>query len=689
MERQARFSRLKAKAASSNQGQDDPDFKEDSTDESMDVDNEPLMTTTQPSKGRGKKRKVGASWAVQPASKKVRGKRRILKDLVEMPLDDCLIQLDPSNLLHLSRTTKAIRNILMSKASVSVWKSSFENVEPPLPQCPEDMSEPAYADLVFGKGCYYCGRQTSSVRIAWQCRIRTCNKCTESHFAEKRSYFHRNYSSELAHQLPSLTLSVTPGRYERLIVYCWVDRDDQWKRQYENLKDAEKQSQWKTEKMKAATAVRQHSALCDAWSKEKEEIFRQNQQIVVENRRATVVDHLRKMGWSEELDKIPNEDPKPQDQNSVTKACQKPLTERGLKSLEPALTAFMDKRRKARIEQEREAFLNKRLVPLQDAYATHLLTLPAAFGHPNIADIFSLPLIRDIVNDDATPEFSVSHFERLRAAFPRVQTLWKAFAREQLLNLVFETVESSSDENRPQVSLDPENFLDKPSAFFSCLSCNLSVHARDLLRHQCLRESYSWGALDVDERFLRQTLGAIRWNVQGPRGIKFDGVLSNRVDNILQNLGYNPSVLSADDLDKADPKIECILCNSEGSGRYTMRWLALATHLSEDRLNRHVPKHLRIIEASEASVVRGRIDEHIAISFTDKQAMCTVCQEKNIYTSLLNHTREVHGTVRPKIGEDIISTNETILPASFNKYKHCHRLWPPLSQEDVDGLITD
>ena len=57
------------------------------------------------------------------------------------------------DLLNLARTTKDIRDILMRRASKSVWKQAFVNVTPSLPECPSDLSEPQYAELAFGKTC--------------------------------------------------------------------------------------------------------------------------------------------------------------------------------------------------------------------------------------------------------------------------------------------------------------------------------------------------------------------------------------------------------------------------------------------------------------------------------------------------------------------------------------------------------
>ncbi|KAF9257118.1 hypothetical protein L218DRAFT_796271, partial [Marasmius fiardii PR-910] len=61
--------------------------------------------------------------------------------------------LEPFDLLHLSRTDKDLRNLLMSKTSpLSVWKSARKNVtlHDPAPY----MSEPAFAHVIFECRCH-------------------------------------------------------------------------------------------------------------------------------------------------------------------------------------------------------------------------------------------------------------------------------------------------------------------------------------------------------------------------------------------------------------------------------------------------------------------------------------------------------------------------------------------------------
>ena len=59
----------------------------------------------------------------------------------------------PIDIFHLSHVSKQMRTMLLSRTARFVWEAARENVDPPLPECPEDMSEPMYAYLVFGKYC--------------------------------------------------------------------------------------------------------------------------------------------------------------------------------------------------------------------------------------------------------------------------------------------------------------------------------------------------------------------------------------------------------------------------------------------------------------------------------------------------------------------------------------------------------
>jgi hypothetical protein len=56
--------------------------------------------------------------------------------------------LELADLLYLSRTSKALRSILLSRTSISLWKRVVANDG--LPPCTEDLNEPQLAELMFG-----------------------------------------------------------------------------------------------------------------------------------------------------------------------------------------------------------------------------------------------------------------------------------------------------------------------------------------------------------------------------------------------------------------------------------------------------------------------------------------------------------------------------------------------------------
>ncbi|KAI0074572.1 hypothetical protein K474DRAFT_1601318 [Panus rudis PR-1116 ss-1] len=99
----------------------------------------------------------GNSSNASPTSRR-RYQRR--KSLPELPLGifyELLGHSTPIELLCLARTNKQFRQIFMRKAAARYWKAARENI-PGLPDCPPDLSEPAYANLVFDPHCHVCTR---------------------------------------------------------------------------------------------------------------------------------------------------------------------------------------------------------------------------------------------------------------------------------------------------------------------------------------------------------------------------------------------------------------------------------------------------------------------------------------------------------------------------------------------------
>ncbi|KAJ2929984.1 hypothetical protein H1R20_g7118, partial [Candolleomyces eurysporus] len=128
--------------------------------------------------------KQKAAWA------KVRGRRGQLKLVVEMPYDillEIFQYLPPADLLCLAKASKSLRALLLDRSTAyALWKSAFDSLDPAPPPCPDDLSLPQYANVLFTRTCH-CGVQyCSSVRwlmYVWESYSVICKACFERHFS--------------------------------------------------------------------------------------------------------------------------------------------------------------------------------------------------------------------------------------------------------------------------------------------------------------------------------------------------------------------------------------------------------------------------------------------------------------------------------------------------------------------------
>ncbi|KAA1467018.1 hypothetical protein DENSPDRAFT_831972 [Dentipellis sp. KUC8613] len=131
-----------------------------------------------------KRRKTSVSDPTTSSIPKHRGSRKNdgrLKVMLDMPLDilyEVFSHLTPADLIHLARTSKSLRLLLLSRRSSFIWRSVRTQVPgPTVPNPPEDMSEPSWANLIFGGPfCSNCGKRGVN-RIDFALRRRLCQAC--------------------------------------------------------------------------------------------------------------------------------------------------------------------------------------------------------------------------------------------------------------------------------------------------------------------------------------------------------------------------------------------------------------------------------------------------------------------------------------------------------------------------------
>ncbi|KAF8519621.1 hypothetical protein BU17DRAFT_89774 [Hysterangium stoloniferum] len=102
-----------------------------------------------------------------------------LSKLLEMPMDifcEISSHLEPVDLLHLARSTKSFHNMLMSRNSRSIWRISRSASFPDLPDCPPDLTEAQYTQLIFERDCHNC-LVSRTLKVDNFIRVRLCRNC--------------------------------------------------------------------------------------------------------------------------------------------------------------------------------------------------------------------------------------------------------------------------------------------------------------------------------------------------------------------------------------------------------------------------------------------------------------------------------------------------------------------------------
>lgn len=112
-------------------------------------------------------------------NKRMRG---FLAGIVHVPMDifaQIMSFLQPIDIHSLARTNKKFRRLLMNRSARHIWRVAERNV-PNLPPCPNHITEPQYAALLFGKWCSMCGGTANvSRRMDEFLLVRLCSSCRE------------------------------------------------------------------------------------------------------------------------------------------------------------------------------------------------------------------------------------------------------------------------------------------------------------------------------------------------------------------------------------------------------------------------------------------------------------------------------------------------------------------------------
>lgn len=198
----------------------------------------------------------------------------------------------------------------------------------------------------------------------------------------------------------------------------------------------------------------------------------------------SIIEHLRSLGWGEELDRMAHRVLDLGEIPSVAKACQKDITDQGtdhkffselcvsessqllvLSSLEKELVAYMITVEACRLEREQESLILRRVAVSREVYNTCISNLPVNAIYPSISEIFRLPFVLDIVDMlMVTGDITKEDFKPINVAFDDLTRQWKIDKELQLLDLIAQGYDSKE--------LPPlETTFDLATTFLYCSLC--------------------------------------------------------------------------------------------------------------------------------------------------------------------------------------------------------------------------
>ncbi|QRV86984.1 hypothetical protein RhiJN_15002 [Ceratobasidium sp. AG-Ba] len=350
----------------------------------------------------------------------------------------------------------------MSRASRNLWRKAFAS-NPRIPLCPLELAEPEYASLLFSKTCSSCGTRALKYMDP-HLLVRFCNPCRDHWITEISP------SDELFPLLPTSDLIKPPAIYTLRLEYDSVAKKldenpncDGWRK--DRLEQMELRKLW-------AHVLEMYFRLLEL--EKQKELSRLKQQ-----RREQIHNRLFKAGWTE-CDVIPS----PRNAVRWANIVEQPkiVTEYMWSSVYPQLLPLLRSnrsyhesvakalRRRLRIQRLDELFLEirqaspplvrvvrrKSIVDQPDADDYPLLEAAerwarpggqetkVAFPFPNLAEIFTWPMIAALIEDDISPDVLQERFVEIREEFDEAVWTWRDKIEGDLVEMWEATKDDSS-----------------------------------------------------------------------------------------------------------------------------------------------------------------------------------------------------------------------------------------------------
>ncbi|KZP15635.1 hypothetical protein FIBSPDRAFT_1047991 [Athelia psychrophila] len=607
---------------------------------------------------------------------KGKGKTGKLQGIMVMPLDvlfEILSYLRPLDILHLSRTTKEFRRVLMNKTNMFVWKAARTNV-PDYPECFPDMNEAQMARLAFDSHCFVCLRPNCRTPD-WVLRVRLCRKCTSTSLIN----IHTNAADETA-----ALACITYNSHSRGLAF--TEEIESIKTHWESLKGAEKLA-YVGQRKKFKLAVNLHAIDCAAWSELQRILRLQELQDVRNDRKASIIEKLSELGWGPEIEQIPKGalDDDPLAQHKLVKQ-PTALTNRIWTNIKPEMIMFMERMKQHRLDRERQAVITSRKRPAIEAISAYKASLlPWTEVMPEPPDYCQMAAVKAILELPSDVDIDASSFAAVIPGLSSLFAEWRQDLHMQMLRLLEKEDADDFEPDSPSECLSespsPETVikLQLATTVFCCktcragnnpISCTFSpsdLYAKfqplfypDVLNHPCLtRELYPGRTRPDDSVDLEQQRNRARagWTCGQLEKLWIDARAVEMMKAVIRFCKLDPASATVAELDELDVWMACPCCVSwnalDEADVPVFGWRNAYKHQVEE----HDSRPINWMELSEKQKAQALTADALLYTSTTtaERWSCVHCMDRTcestpyIIADVKRHLLDQHAVTQPEV----------------------------------------
>ncbi|RDX56466.1 hypothetical protein OH76DRAFT_389306 [Lentinus brumalis] len=516
----------------------------------------------------------------------------------------------------------------MTRSASTIWRRARENVPGGLPDCPKDMSEPAYTNLMFDPHCHFCVK-ARVMKIMWACRVRCCKSCFKDNFVEIVEVWkacHLKYDEiRPGAMLPAEAVNNKLYFLKRDITKL-IEQLDALNGDADAIKNFE------AERMQAIEELDDSVDVFEAWSTAAKHRRQEERTQLIRRREEQILERLRQSGFDDMTE------PELRKRISLHPLAQQPkeLTDRIWNNIKEPIIAWAEGgRAELRMHRHCQQYTNRLRVLrdyLKDFYTLH--HYPEVV--PSVADFsWYTPTFRQIMGKghDEVLNHWATHRDDFFKTVEVVVEIWRRIMARRLYGMIPPEVrpplikphkhqhrgannpEANEVAGKDDIGPADEHILRALHASVTWFRCTVNGCLLDyprVLAHECAKAGppinlHPETEMDALQNAYNIMLNEFPWNFTGDK-IVYDVNAHQAAEKIvrvtLTNTNAVPDLTDKFWLDNLDERYVCGQC-SKGGLLCVMPWRVAVKHLS-DADHRGKDVKLTVLNVEDRSDVLDR-----------------------------------------------------------------------------------